>query len=629
MSSELLHPTVTPGQGRRQREQRWRRGSKITWGCWNAQTLHSYVEVTNQGTLNIKGKDPTKIDALCDELSTRKVSLCAISEHRWKGEGTYQVNQDWQFVFSGIPENSEKAMYGAGVLLNREMTRAWRDADNFCEFGGGRLLRLRLKLRGRFFSVVSCYAPTFRCADAEKEKFYEDLGSMMDKVCPRDELILLGDFNARVGVADAELEAGSGTPTVREMVGNYGLPERNENGVRLLDFCSSRRENLKIASTFYQHNAYGTWIHQASKRWFQIDHVLCSRQTKALITDVKVMPGYTHNTDHRFLKVQFAVPPRAMLGKFYRTVDGGMRDARVSRLQVEGLKTQVVVDDMNLQLHSLMAEGFFDEGYELFGYAVRKVASKCLGEVSRDPLPEWKKTNADRLAELSLQKREAARGSPLGCQSKEYKQARRTAKKEVRRILNSWWASKAESIQAQVDAKDHNHQFAGYRELRRVLASSRRAPGKLRDAQGELIFTLSGRVSRWREYFDELLNVPASAQQMQLDKVSEVPRAAALDEVPSLCETVAALGRLTTGRASGPDGIEAEILMALDPVNIRALHEFFVRIWMEFEPMPHIWKDAYLAPLPKRGDLSFCKRWRGILLASILEKCSQGLLMHV
>ena len=149
MSSELLHPTVIPGQGRRQREQRWRRGSKITWGCWNVQTLHSYVEVTNH---EHKRERPTKIDALCDELSNRKVSLCAISEHRWKGEWTYQVNQEWQFGFSGIPENSEKAMYGAGALLNREMTRAWRDADNFCEFGGGRLLlRLRLKLRGRFF----------------------------------------------------------------------------------------------------------------------------------------------------------------------------------------------------------------------------------------------------------------------------------------------------------------------------------------------------------------------------------------------------------------------------------------------------------------------------------------------
>ena len=121
----------------------------------------------------------------------------------------------------GIPDSSERAMYGAGVLLNLDMARAWREADSFCEFGGERLLRLRLQVRGRFFSVISCYAPTFRCAESEKEQFNEDLGAMLDKVSPRDELIILVDFNARVGVADAEVEAGSGVPTVREMVGNY------------------------------------------------------------------------------------------------------------------------------------------------------------------------------------------------------------------------------------------------------------------------------------------------------------------------------------------------------------------------------------------------------------------------
>ena len=105
----------------------------------------------NQGNVQIKGKDPTKIDVLCEELGNRNISLCAISEHRWKGEGSYQVNQDWMFVFSGIPETSERSMYGAGVLLNREMAHAWREADSFCEFGGGRLLRLRLRVRGRFF----------------------------------------------------------------------------------------------------------------------------------------------------------------------------------------------------------------------------------------------------------------------------------------------------------------------------------------------------------------------------------------------------------------------------------------------------------------------------------------------
>ena len=36
--------------------------------------------------------------------------------------------------------------------------------------------------------------------------------------------------------------------------------------------------------------------------------------------------------------------------------------------------------------------------------------------------------------------------------------------------------------------------------------------------------------------------------------------------------------------------------------------------------MPKEWKESYLVPLPKSGDLSKCSRWRGILLSSIPGK---------
>ena len=153
---ELSHPTVTPGQGRRQQGRRWRRGPKLNWGCWNLQTLHSYLHVTSSGEVTIRGKDPTKIDSLCLELKTHEISLCAISEHRWRGEGQIMVDDEWLFLFSGIEAEEEKAMQGVGFLLNSEMQRAWKDADQFCEYGGGRLMRIRLCVKGRFFSVISC-----------------------------------------------------------------------------------------------------------------------------------------------------------------------------------------------------------------------------------------------------------------------------------------------------------------------------------------------------------------------------------------------------------------------------------------------------------------------------------------
>ena len=86
-----------------------------------------------------------------------------------------------------------------GFLLNKDMAAAWRAAGSLCEFGEGRRLRIRLKLHGRYFSLISCYAPTFQCSDHDKEAFYDGLGEMLDAVPSRDELIIMGDFNARVG----------------------------------------------------------------------------------------------------------------------------------------------------------------------------------------------------------------------------------------------------------------------------------------------------------------------------------------------------------------------------------------------------------------------------------------------
>jgi endonuclease/exonuclease/phosphatase family metal-dependent hydrolase len=52
------------------------------------------------------------------------------------------------------------------------------------------------------------------------------LTSVLDKVNNREELILMGDFNGRVGRKTWDL-----------VVGNHGEDHINENGARLLELC--------------------------------------------------------------------------------------------------------------------------------------------------------------------------------------------------------------------------------------------------------------------------------------------------------------------------------------------------------------------------------------------------------
>ena len=61
------------------------------------------------------------------------------------------------------------------------------------------LMTLRLPLSGkRHATIVSGYAPTMTNPDEVKDKFY-NLDSVISAAPRTDKLILLGDFNARVG----------------------------------------------------------------------------------------------------------------------------------------------------------------------------------------------------------------------------------------------------------------------------------------------------------------------------------------------------------------------------------------------------------------------------------------------
>ena len=63
-----------------------------------------------------------------------------------------------------------------------------------------RLMTLRLSLSGnKHATIVSAYAPTMSNPDEVKDKFYDDLDNIISATPRTDKLILLGDFNARVG----------------------------------------------------------------------------------------------------------------------------------------------------------------------------------------------------------------------------------------------------------------------------------------------------------------------------------------------------------------------------------------------------------------------------------------------
>jgi hypothetical protein len=126
-------------------------------------------------------------------------------------------------------------------------------------------------LRGRWYHIIvlKVHAPTEDKTDGVKDSFYKELECVFDKFPKYHLKILLGDFDAKVGREDI----------FKLTIGNESLHEiSNDNGVRLVNFATSK--NLRVKSTMFpRRNIHKyTWTSPDWKTNNQIDHILVDRR---------------------------------------------------------------------------------------------------------------------------------------------------------------------------------------------------------------------------------------------------------------------------------------------------------------------------------------------------------------
>ena len=451
------------------------------------------------GVLEIEGMDPEKPSTFCDILAASNVSLCCISEHRWRGEGKVVFDKHI-ILFSGV-SLAKVAEQGVGIVLDGNMQKAWANADQFCEFKGSRLMRIKLRLNNHIVNVISIYAPTYNTEAILKDKFYEQLNSMLGTIPSQEEIFILGDFNARVGRGSSQYTPGEYDNHL--VVGPHGLSHTNSNGERLLALCEGSKAGLlRVMDTFFQHAHYGTWYHHSSRRWFHIDHFLAARRSARFVLDVAVKPGIGFDTDHRMVKAKLRFPPKAFRGK--RLVPVTHVETRPPALNVFSFGNSDHADTFNTTMQDFLQDELTDS-YDLWGYGVRRAAELAVGLTPTKVLPQWKIDHQDELSEISRRRQQAYDAWMLGGSTEVFRQERKAAKLAVRRVLNTWWATKASDIQREVNDRGPQHQFAGFRSLRSVLGTGKRPAPKLLDSTCTPLLTRTAHLNRWRSYFYTLM----------------------------------------------------------------------------------------------------------------------------
>ena len=114
-----------------------------------------------------------------------------------------------------------------------------RNAVLGCSLKNDRMISLRLQGKPYNITVVQDYAPTSNAEEAEVEWFYEDLQDLLELTHKKDVLLIIGDWNTKVGSQE--------TPGV---TGKFGLGMWKEARQRLIEFW--QRNALVIANTLFQ-----------------------------------------------------------------------------------------------------------------------------------------------------------------------------------------------------------------------------------------------------------------------------------------------------------------------------------------------------------------------------------------
>ena len=178
-------------------------------------------------------------------------------------------------------------MHGVGFLVHKESLTYVMG----CKPISSRVITICLRAKPFKMTLIQAYAPTTDKSDAEVEEFYEQLQKAYDKVPKGDIVIVLGDWNSKVGTDTFE--------DWKEIQGPSCNSLSNERGQRLLEFASYN--SFVLANTFGVHTKARTHTyHSPLGIPHQIDYILVPKRYRSSINTSKThaFPGADCGSDH-------------------------------------------------------------------------------------------------------------------------------------------------------------------------------------------------------------------------------------------------------------------------------------------------------------------------------------------
>ena len=352
---------------------------KLLVGAWNVRTL---LDRDNTA------RPERRTALIAKELARYRIDIAALSETRFAHEGILKEDGGgYTFFWRDKPE-AEDRLHGVGFAIR---TSLMKSIPSLPVGINERLMKLRLPLtKSRHLAIISAYTPTLTNSDETKEQFYEDLDQLIRSTSHSDKLLIMGDFNGRVGKDQTSW---------KRILGSQGVGKMNSNGLLLLSKCAEH--GLCITNTvFRQADKFKTtWTLPRSKQWHLIDYIIVRQRGLRDVCITRAMRGAECWTDHRLIRAVLKLHIAPAQQKRTKTVRAAFDIAKLKK-DVLCKRFQDTLD-ANIQNTTLTED--CTEKWDQFKNVVNETAKSVLGPKQRMH-QDWFDDNDEQITQLLQEK---------------------------------------------------------------------------------------------------------------------------------------------------------------------------------------------------------------------------------
>ena len=547
--------------------------------------------ISSVGTVNVTTLyRPGKMKCTIEEINRFRWDVLGLAETHWTGSGEFET-EGIKVIFSGREDGVHRE--GVAMMLNKKAKSTYMEHRAV----SSRIISVRMRGHHRNVKIIQVYAPDTSHPDQEVLDFYEQLEEEMNNSKDGDMLIVMGDFNSKIGEDNGGYE---------DIMGGFGCGTRNERGELMLDFCQRNEMFITNTQFFHRRNHRHTWTHPNQINKNCIDFILVKKRWRSAFRNTKVMHSADFGTSHELVMSNVKI-------KFKKNKQNS---TCAPRINVEKLRDSRTRDEFKItvggRFAALLETDCDTEELWTAGRDILKNTAEGILGTRRRKKQMWM---IDYVLQKCEERRAAKRrknANPSLENKETYRQCCREVESKCKQAKREWIEAKCDICE---ESFNNGHSRELYKTVKELTRKWKPETAIVRNKQGQKVSELGEVKKIWKEHFEDIMT--SDNGRINLQQYPEIEAHGLEEGTPRIMEheIEKQIKSLAKGKAPGIDNIQQELLEAGDEHVVRWMTKLAQRV-LEGEEIPKDWLHGIIIPIHKKGDHTLCSNYRPINLLS-------------